>query len=124
MARYLVLSFDPNDDAEEFVRDWARHKDEEGFAPFKTPDGRVVEAEVVGLYAQPTQYCEKGMPQAHGAGYKMAGWARGQKFGWWICGVCKKPSKLWGTNVNAVIGAAYNLLGELLQEPTEEKEPV
>jgi hypothetical protein len=123
MARLLVLSFDPDKEAVDFIEYWFKHKDEEGFAKFQTPDGRTVEAEVVGLYAQPTKFCTSaGYHKA--SGRNKISFVKGNRFGWWICTVCSKPSTGWGQSVSAVIGSGRDLFMELRYALNHPKEGV
>lgn len=43
--------------------------------------------QVVGIYKVPTIFCET----VHGK--RVQGYTQGQKWGWWVCGVCKRPKK-------------------------------
>lgn len=63
---------------------------------------------VVGVFQAPTKYCNP--TDGHRGKKTQAGWTRGQKYGWWVCGVCKKPSRPWGTNLNAILSSAKNLM--------------
>src|SRR4051795_7085717 len=63
---------------------------------------------VVGIFKAPTVYCDN--TDGHRGKKTEAGWTRGKKYGWWVCGKCKKPTKAWSENLNAVLGAAKNLL--------------
>jgi hypothetical protein len=66
--------------------------------------------ETVGLFRAPTNFCDPS--DGHRGKKTEAGWTRGKKYGWWVCGKCKKPSRLWGTNLNAVFTSSYNLLAK------------
>ncbi|HVI78682.1 MAG TPA: hypothetical protein VM715_11085 [Candidatus Acidoferrum sp.] len=63
---------------------------------------------VVGVFKAPTVYCDN--TDGHRGKKTEAGWTRGKKYGWWVCGKCKKPTETWSKNLNAVLGAAKNLL--------------
>lgn len=92
MARYVVLEFEYNEDADLFVGDMLH-------------DGE----DVVGVYAKPTQFCTSG---GCGKG-RVKAFVRGQKWGWWVCESCKRPSRaVAGPEqlMRAVIGSAINLL--------------
>lgn len=85
MARHIVISFDDNDDAEQFIealkvdgavffQDSSQH--------FKNVDPMT--CTVIGVYAKPTQFCQctyaDDMPTA-----------RSKNYGWYVHTVCKKP---------------------------------
>ena len=63
-------------------------------------DGRVV-----GVYQAPTLFCS----EQHGGRKTQTGFTKGRKHGWWVCAMCKKPTKAWGASHQAVIGAGRNL---------------
>jgi hypothetical protein len=91
MARYVVLYFENNVEAEALVE--LTHKET-----------------IVALVPAPTQFCE-------GCTGKNKGWTLGQKYGWWVCIFCKKPSRRWGQSYRAVVGAGKNLLEEEAVRP-------
>jgi hypothetical protein len=62
----------------------------------------------IGLFRVPTKFCDPS--DGHRGRKTEAGWTRGKKYGWWVCGSCKKPSKMWGRNLNAVLSSTRNLL--------------
>jgi hypothetical protein len=66
--------------------------------------------EVVGVFKAPTQFCDPS--DGHRGKKTQSGFTRGKKYGWWVCAKCKKPTRQWGRNLNAVLGAARNLLGD------------
>lgn len=111
MARLLVLSFKDNEAAEAAAKLLA--------------DGRTTilnefehEAVVEGIYAAPTVFCDPG--DGHRGKKTMSGWTRGKKYGWWVCGVCKKPSVMWGGRFECVVAQGRNLLADLLAPDPED----
>jgi hypothetical protein len=70
-----------------------------------------VNQELVGVFKAPTSYCDPS--DGHRGKKTDAGWTRGKKYGWWVCAACKKPSRAWGRNLNAVLGSAKNILNDL-----------
>lgn len=92
--RYVVLEVEDDKWAEEIVGEL----NEEG-------------QKVVGVFAVPTKFCDD-EPPGHRGKKTQAGWTRGKKYGWWVCGACKKPTKAWGRNLNAVLSSARNLLSD------------
>jgi hypothetical protein len=67
MAKYILLRFEDEDEAELFKK----------YYP--------VAAELKGVYKAPTMFC-------HCTSVKGRGWTKGQKWGWWVCDICGKPS--------------------------------
>ena len=114
MARLVVLRFEDNDEAEEFVN---AHK--VYMADEKTNMHQAF-PEVLGLLAMPTQFCEQG---GCGKG-RIKEFARGTSYGWWVCARCHKPSgkttgaKLWRT----ICSQARNLLPDA-EEPAQIASP-
>lgn len=82
MSVYVVLDFDDEDEAKEFVID-ALH------GPFKTRTNYVVAPEVAAVVQKPTAFC-------HCASRK-EGWTRGKNFGWWVHVGCGHPTKGWAS---------------------------
>lgn len=96
MARYVVLHFEDNEQAEEFVEE-AR-----------------ISLDVRALVPAPTEFCHCGSLGG------LIGWTKGAKFGWWVCSDCKRPGTRWGKAYRAVIAASVNLL----EGKDQEREPV
>ena len=93
MARYVVLSFEDNEEADMFVASTI------AFLPASnaSDDPEIARTvEVVGLYAQPTQFCDLPHTKAEWKEYESKhakqAWTRGAKYGWIICVICHKPS--------------------------------
>lgn len=91
MARYVVLYFEDNEDAEQFS---------------------TYVGEVTALVPAPTLFC-----QGCKGGKTQTGWFKGPKYGWWVCAKCGKPSRGWAQNYRAVISSAKNLLDDVQKEP-------
>ena len=62
---------------------------------------------IVGVYRRPTMFCESA--SGCSTGKRVRGFTKGKKWGWWVCGVCKKPTYGWGSNHQAVVGSGVNL---------------
>lgn len=86
MAKYVVIEFDNDEDADYEIEH------------FNTSDARIV-----GLYKKPTIFCEH-----TDARKPPKGWTRGKKYGWWICTECGKPSQQWSRALPSMMGV--NLL--------------
>lgn len=104
MAKYILLSFDNDKDAEEFVQ--AMQKQDTSGRPF-IPEGVAVR----GVWKKPTQFCDCAL---RGRNTKGRAWTRGKKFGWWVCTVCHKPSQAWAKG-----DAWYTALGTNLLPKSE-----
>lgn len=81
MAKYVLLEFDNDNEADEFTKlaeygeyhiDWPVLK----------------KLKVVGEFQKPTQFCQCTQEQKAG---KVG--TTGQRFGWFVCGNCKRPTK-------------------------------
>lgn len=107
MARLVVLKFENNDAADRFVESMQEYH---VYASDKRTNMREVFAEVVGLFAFPTIFCEAG---GCGTG-RVKQFFHGPKYGWWVCARCGKPSgKTTGEKLfRQVVSQARNLIGD------------
>lgn len=114
MARYVILSFDNNAEADAFITAVESNRTSSASQVFFTvPDvSEVQEFRVVhlpattfvrGLYMRPTQFC-----QCEGA-YK-GPFARGQKYGLWVHATCGKPTRAWAAGDHWYSSMGKNLL--------------
>lgn len=112
MARIIILSVPENEEAEDFAR-WlldgnAPKTWDEGDLPV-VPRNTTIEA----MIARPTIGC-RGPHRVPGKLKSQMSWTRTQRFGWWVCGVCKKPSPTVVRNfIDNMLGGHNNLLPEL-----------
>jgi len=89
MARYVLLAFDDDKEAEAY----AKMVQEDGHVIiFHDHDIDFDLASVIvrGMWKKPTMFCDctdKRKPPH--------GWTRGQKWGWWVCTKCSRPSVGW-----------------------------
>jgi|SRR6478609_6845060 len=113
MAKYVVLRFEDNDQADTFVEDMLREPDEPILTPVQEND---VRATPVGVYRAPTMFCARADGRHKG---RVQGFTHGKKFGWWVCGQCGKPTLLWGSSHQAVIGSGVNLLPDAKEDKLE-----
>ena len=101
--KYIVLKLNEDDQSEsliEFLKNqWLLT--EEGI-------GALSKTELTGVFKGPTTFCNNS--DGHRGKKTEAGWTRGKKYGWWVCGKCKKPTERWSNNLNAVLSSARNLL--------------
>lgn len=115
MARYVVMSFKDNEEAERFVAAVAR-----GAVFLGTPDGEGDDhygplsegALARAMYMQPTQFCSCGTPAKGDAGF-----TRGTKYGLWVHSACGKPTKLWAQGDRWYTSLGKNLLPIDAQRP-------
>lgn len=72
--------------------------------------------EVKAVYKHPTMFCT----QDHGGRKTQVGYTMGQKWGWWVCGSCGKPSRLyWENIVEKQSSFGKNLLWTLFEKNPE-----
>jgi len=83
MARYVVIEFARNADAEAFIDEINRD----------TEIGLL--RRVAGVFVKPTKYCQCPDWQRINYGDKNEkhGVERGAKFGWWVCTYCNRPRR-------------------------------
>jgi hypothetical protein len=85
MARYVLLAFDKDSDADAFVKNVQENN---GAALVEGYDHGIIQAFVRGMWQKPTIFCQ--CTQIKGRG-----WTRGKKRGWWVCTKCARPSMGW-----------------------------
>jgi len=85
MARILVLSIADNAEAEWFAKRLLENQ--ELRISTLMPSSTRIEA----MIARPTVAC-RGPHRVQGKIKSQMGWTRTVKFGWWVCGICKKPA--------------------------------
>jgi hypothetical protein len=106
MARYVLLSFSSNADAEDFVLEYQARL--EG----RSLDMSQPEYEIDAVYGKPTQFCTPG--DGHRGRRRASGYTRGKRFGWWVCAMCGKPEAPLKDKPLAVMVQANNLLEEII----------
>lgn len=114
MARAIVLTFEDNAEAEDFIEVFNRSRRQERF------EGKGAQLEL--MVAIPTVFCEhSGSGGCRPSGKKYGGWARGKKWGWWCCAICGKPSGHPSPmkRLRSCLGQARNLLEEKTTEVSE-----
>jgi hypothetical protein len=110
MARYLLLSFNDNEEAEAIAKLLVNDRT-------AVINEGSIECEVVGLFAKPTQFCVNTQSGGCTQGKRYRSFVRGTKYGWWVCAVCKKPAGLpHGKEPRHVVGQGTNLLPTLLTD--------
>jgi hypothetical protein len=85
MARYVLLRFDDDDQADHFVE---AIKQNDVFFSHKNPDGTgnygyITGVQPVGVFQSPTKFCD--------CENKLAPSVRSKKYGWWVHPHCRKP---------------------------------
>jgi hypothetical protein len=92
MAKYILLAFDSDADADAYTADVQRTG-----VVFKNTDVELenlpfeeVPVVVRGMWKKPTKFCS-----CIGGGKQSHGFVRGTKYGWWVCARCHKPTEAW-----------------------------
>lgn len=123
MARYVVLSFEDDNEAEEFVKDAMQLDDHPTFSMAVTaidPGGNYEKAfdfKVEAMMQKPTKFC--GTPGGCREGKRVVGFQRGKNHGWWICSVCGKPTQTWAQSIGAVLGSSVDKLRDRMSQQME-----
>lgn len=105
MARYVVVTFDDNAEAERFVASLAMDAvflgvpDADGEMTF----GPLAHASARAMYMKPTVFCDCSIG-------RVDGFKRGQKYGLWVHTKCGKPTKLWAQGDRWYAALGKNLL--------------
>jgi hypothetical protein len=105
VAKYLLLQFDDDEAADKVVEGIQRtggiavHYDVE---LFDEGNWEYQDCDVRGVFKKPTKFCDC-------LNVKKRGFTRGQKYGWWVCDQCKKPTKGW-----ASLNVLFQALGKNL----------
>lgn len=115
MAKWVVLAFDDDKEADNFVNQILKANESqfEGEQVLATlPVPTFVEA----VYKKPTRYCNcVNDPSVKLSGRRVRGWTKGLKFGWYVCPKCRRPAnyqgRIWET-----------LFRNLLTNPLEQKD--
>jgi hypothetical protein len=84
LAKYLVLSFEDDEDADAVVAEILSHAPNQ--LGISVEPGQFYACTVLAVYKKPTKFCKC-------TSIKKRGWTRGKKYGWWVCDQCKKPSE-------------------------------
>lgn len=109
----VLLTFENEEMALTLVEDMLDNPDARILTPTQEND---VAAKVVAIYKHPTMFCT----QDHGGRKTQVGYTMGQKWGWWVCGSCGKPSRLyWENIVEKQSSFGKNLLWTLFEKNPE-----
>lgn len=105
MAKYVLLAFDNDDEADKFVEATQQRQGvlNDNDCPCYPEDGAHIKADVRGVYRKPTKFCSC-------TSYKHRGFRRGTKYGWWVCAQCGKPTIGWGRGDHWFLALGKNLL--------------
>jgi hypothetical protein len=106
MAKYVILAFDSDDEADKFVEEtqaqqavWVGGTD----CPCYPDEGTELKCDVRGVFRKPTKFCSC-------TSVKSRGFSRGRKYGWWVCSQCGKPTVGWGRGDHWFLALGKNLL--------------
>lgn len=111
MARYVVVEFDDNGVADEFVQLIADRNKQ------SRKQGEPLGGRIVGVFVKPGKTCEcsdRNRANYGDKNWKHAAIARGEKFGWWVCTRCNRPRAAGHVLVNQLAmsdtyeGTIYN----------------
>lgn len=108
MAVYVLLQFDQDDEAKDFVG-----------VVLNAAEGSAWKAmSVWGVFKKPTKFCEctSGRKTFRGS-------TRGLNYGWWICAQCKKPTRGWSSGKQWFTVLGTNLLPRSLRPYPDEMNP-
>ena len=118
MAMTVALTFEDDEIALEFIEyaqkglivgcnsQWPEV--EQSFSP-----------EIKALYKHPTMFCE-----CQSGRKTEVGFTRGVKWGWWVCGQCSKPKRLYWENIFEHNGFGNNIFSRYFDDTDEESKPV
>lgn len=120
MARYVILAFDDNKEADAFIAAVERANETgNNHVFYTTPHSTLpneygmtglVKAFVRGVYMRPTQFCSC-------ADKTKGGYTRGKKWGIWVHSTCGLPTKAWATGDHWYAAMGRNLLPPSPQAP-------
>jgi hypothetical protein len=117
MAYLVLLSFDDEEQAMTLVEGILDYPDGKVLTPVQEYD---VHAKVEAIYKKPTMFCETFGGCTQGSKKNSGGWTMGQRWGWWVCAVCKKPSRHYWLNVTEKQSSfGKNLLDRLFDRETK-----
>jgi hypothetical protein len=87
MSVYVMLTFDNDDEAHEFVKEALT----QGYAMTADEKTNVRKRffNIRGVWKKPTIFCTCDSTE------RKVGFTRGKKYGWWVHAKCGKPSQLW-----------------------------
>jgi hypothetical protein len=102
MAKYVLLVFDDDNEADKFVKATQEHV----VTRYNYDSDQTVECnfELRAVYKKPTKFCE-----CTGDMRKRA-FTRGTKYGWWVCNKCGKPTPAWARGDHWFLALGRNLL--------------
>lgn len=101
MSIYVMLSFDDDEDAKDFVKYTIDNNivlEDSKYQEFPTEIAANVEA----VIKKPAKFC-----QCTG---RRSGFTRGKSFGWWVCADCGSPTELWASKGSWAYFMGLNLL--------------
>lgn len=107
MAKYVLLAFDSDAEADEFAQRFTDDVEERSQAIRVKPY-----AMVRGVWKKPTKFCD-----CTSGNIKQRGWTRGKKFGWYVCDYCRKPSAAWARGDMWYNSLGVNLLPVSFEAP-------
>jgi len=110
VAKYVMLQFDSDEDADAFIKTTQENGIVGSFA-LGDSNWKHFMPIVRAVFKKPTQFCDCKV------GAKGRGFTRGKRYGWWVCSVCKKPTVGWGRGEHWFLSLGRNLLPTTPQAP-------
>lgn len=110
MARYVLVAFDDNEKADQFV---AACQNTGVVAAVTLTDTSLTHfaPEVRAVYMKPTLFCDCTVDK------KGRGFTRGKKYGLWVHSACGKPTRAWARGEHWFQALGKNLLDRTPQAP-------
>jgi len=93
MAVYVLLAFDKDEDAKEWI---------------VATRGST---SVVAMYKKPTLFCDV-LDGRHSSNRRVIGFTKGQRWHWWVCAVCHKPREMYTKGVLENCSLGRNILND------------
>src|SRR5690554_5764621 len=95
MPKYVLLEFDDDEAAEGAIMGWMSggNMHPEGFDPVR----------VRGVYQKPTKFCDCTKTGERKPNETLV---RGQKYGWYVCRVCKRPPRVMSQLLKNILEGA------------------
>lgn len=112
MAMFVLLRFEDDNQALTLIEDMQEYKDSAILTP--TQENNVM-ATAVALFKAPTMFHEPF--ETHGGNSKTSqSFTKGQKWGWWVCTTCKKPSRLYWEQIVKECSFGRNIMSQFFTE--------
>lgn len=105
MARLLVLRFEDDEFAEDFIK--ASGRDTAILSDLYR------EYTIEAAFQMPTKFCN--------CAHRGDGWRHSGKHNWWLHHSCGRPSVGWGSNIRTIIATGHDLTENQTKQNTQER---